>query len=141
MTALLNDASPWMNRALVIVYVAIFLFQLMRGLRVLYVDRKMNLKENDVFGNASILPVISVIAVLLGLGLLTVQFPLIGPWLLPAVGVVVLAGTGWSIERGITAVRAYREKQLKIEQRRARIRADREAEYGQISEQEARDSW
>jgi hypothetical protein len=122
MSDIVAGVMPWVP----VVLIVIFLAQFYRSARILHVDGKFDLRENRVFGNASILPMFCVIGVLLIVGLAMERFPAFGPWGLLLIGVIVLIGTGWSTERGIRAVLAFRVEELEVAQRRARIAASRE---------------
>jgi hypothetical protein len=122
MNEIMSGIMPWASG----VFLLVFLFQFYRSARILHVDGKFSSKENQVFGNASILPMFIVIAVLFVIVLILERLPDAGPWGLLAIGVVVLIGTGWSAKRGVKAVLAFREKERETSQRRARIAASRE---------------
>ena len=121
MNEIMSGVMPWASG----VFLLVFLFQFYRSARILHVDGKFSSKENQVFGNASILPMVIVVPVLFVTVLVMERFPDAGPWGLLAIGVVALIGTGWSAKRGVKAVLAYRAKERETAERRARIAASR----------------
>lgn len=119
MTELLSLILRWEPVALL----TVFLFQLVRSLRVLSTDGRIIMKERNVFGKASLVPMGCLVPALIGLVLIIERFPDAAQWILTVLGPVVLITTYWANERGIKAVLAFRDKQRRNSERRVRIAA------------------